>query len=194
MVSFLNACPLKATVFMLGSGPIACSPDGTKVLTGSCDKTAKLWDAATGDCIRTFTGHTRGVYSLAFSPDGTKVLAGGFSGKTRLWDANTGDSIRTFSSHASVVLSVAFSPDGTNVLTGSMDGTARLWWTNGALPIPGDANGDCRVNILDLIFIRGRLNQAVGTGDNWKADLNADGEINVLDLIEVRGKLNTQCP
>jgi len=61
-------------------------------------------------------------------------------------------------------------------------------------PIAGDANHDCRVNILDLIFIRNKLNQAVGTGDNWKADVNEDTRINILDLIFVRNKLNTQCP
>jgi len=61
-------------------------------------------------------------------------------------------------------------------------------------PIEGDANMDCRVNILDLISIRNKLNQDVATGDNWKADVNEDGRINILDLIFVRNKLNTQCP
>jgi len=63
-----------------------------------------------------------------------------------------------------------------------------------AWPIEGDANGDCRVNILDLIFIRNKLNQDVNTGDNWKADVNEDTRINILDLIFVRNKLNTSCP
>ena len=61
-------------------------------------------------------------------------------------------------------------------------------------PIDGDANMDCRVNILDLIFFRNKLNQSVGTGDNWKADVNEDTRINILDLIFVRNKLNTSCP
>jgi len=61
-------------------------------------------------------------------------------------------------------------------------------------PIPGDCNGDCRVNILDLIFIRNRLNQDVNTGDNWKADVNQDNRINILDLIYVCSRLNTSCP
>ena len=43
------------------------SPDGTQVLTGSYDNTAKLWTASTGALIRTFTGHTGGVNSVAFS-------------------------------------------------------------------------------------------------------------------------------
>ena len=61
------------------------------------------------------------------------------------------------------------------------------------LPTPGDVNLDCKVNILDLIFIRNRLNQDPATGDNWQADVNADGKINILDLIAVRNALNTTC-
>jgi len=108
---------------------VAFSPDGTKVLTGSHDKTARLWDAATGSLICTFTGHTGYVYSVAYSPDGTKVLTGSHDKTARLWDAATGAQIRTFTGHTSYVYSVAFSPDGTRVLTGSHDSTARLWNT-----------------------------------------------------------------
>jgi len=60
--------------------------------------------------------------------------------------------------------------------------------------IPGDTNGDCRVNILDLIFIRNKLNLDAATDDNWKGDVNNDTRINILDLIFVRNKLNTACP
>jgi len=58
---------------------------------------------------------------------------------------------------------------------------------------PGDANLDCRTNVLDLIFIRNRLNAETNTADNWQADVNQDGRINVLDLIYVRNRLNTSC-
>ena len=59
--------------------------------------------------------------------------------------------------------------------------------------LAGDTNLDCSVNILDLIFIRQRLNQDVSTADNRQADVNADGRINILDLIAVRNLLNTKC-
>ncbi|NQT21513.1 MAG: hypothetical protein HQ592_17545, partial [Planctomycetes bacterium] len=64
---------------------VAFSPDGTQVLTGS--KAAKLWDAATGKCIRTLTGDTSLVLSVAFSPDGTQVLTGSWDGTAKLWPA-----------------------------------------------------------------------------------------------------------
>ncbi len=55
---------------------VAFSPDGARVLSGSGDKTLKLWDAATGALLRTFEGHSDTVISVAFSPDGTRVLSG----------------------------------------------------------------------------------------------------------------------
>jgi len=64
-------------------------------------------------------------------------------------------------------------------------------------PVPCDVNRDCKVNILDLIFIRNRLNQLATTGDNILADVNTptpDGKINILDLIAVRNRLNMNCP
>ena len=66
--------------------------------------------------------------------------------------------------------------------------TFTLGW-----PIPGDVDGNCRVNILDLITIRNRLGQNPSTGDNWIADVNRDGNINILDLIAVRNSLNSVC-
>ena len=52
-----------------------------------------------------------------------------------------------------------------------------------------DANGDGRVNILDLILVRNLLNQDPFSGDNWKADVNRDGRINILDLIYIRNNM-----
>ncbi len=59
--------------------------------------------------------------------------------------------------------------------------------------LKADVNSDGQVNILDLIFVRGRMNQNAGIGDNNKADVNNDGKINILDLIFVRGNLGKTC-
>jgi len=59
--------------------------------------------------------------------------------------------------------------------------------------IPGDANLDCRIDILDLLFVRNRMLQDVSSGDNWQADVNKDGSINILDLLYVRNRMNQTC-
>src|SRR5262249_51857729 len=70
---------------------VAFSPDGRTALSGSNDKTLKLWEVATGIELRTFTGHSASVTSVAFSPDGRTALSGsgGNDGTLKLWDVAT---------------------------------------------------------------------------------------------------------
>jgi len=106
---------------------VAFSPDGRCALSGSDDKTLRLWDVASGGCLRAFQGHGGRVHSVAFSPDGRCALSGSDDKTLRLWDAATGDCLRTFVGHSHWVNSVAFSPDGRRVLSGSRDETLLLW-------------------------------------------------------------------
>ena len=106
---------------------IASSPDGRFLLTGSVSGRAQLWDAATGQQIRSFDEQKVGTDCVAFSPDGRQLLTGGGDHVARLWDVFTGRKIRSFTGHEIDVASVAFSADGRHVLTGSSDGTVRLW-------------------------------------------------------------------
>jgi WD40 repeat protein len=106
---------------------VAFSPDGTRVLTGSADKTARLWDAATGKVVKTLLGHTARVTAVAFSQDGTRILTGSDDSTAQLWDAVTGKAVATLTGHAGPVWGIAFSADNKRLLTGSFDDTARIW-------------------------------------------------------------------
>jgi hypothetical protein len=106
---------------------VAFSPDGRLLATASRDRTARLWDPATGEPLRTLTGHDGPVGGVAFSPDG-RLLATASDDKTaRLWDPATGEPLRTLTGHDDWVRGVAFSPDGRLLATTSRNGTAQLW-------------------------------------------------------------------
>jgi WD40 repeat protein/serine/threonine protein kinase len=106
---------------------VAFSPDGRRVLTGSFDNTARVWDAETGQPIVLLSGHTDRVISAAFSPDGQRIVTGSYDKTARIWDAATGREVTRLSGHTDRVRSVAFSPDGRFIATASYDKTARTW-------------------------------------------------------------------
>ena len=105
----------------------ALSADGLWALSGSKDKTLRLWEMATGRCVRTFEGHTKRVYSVALSADGRWALSGSCDRTLRLWDAATGECVRTLEGHTGWVTSVVLSADGRWALSGSVDNTLRMW-------------------------------------------------------------------
>ena len=106
---------------------VSFSPDGTKVASGSRDKTVRLWDVESGEVIHSLVGHSGSVYSVSFSPDGTKVASGSVDRSVKLWDVQSGEVIHSLEGHSDWVRSVAFSPDGTKLASGSFDRTIKIW-------------------------------------------------------------------
>ncbi|MBO7224392.1 MAG: hypothetical protein J6V35_00595, partial [Bacteroidales bacterium] len=64
---------------------VAYSPDGTKIISGSADYTIKIWNANTGQCLKTLEGHSNDVWSVAYSPDGTKIISGSADYTIKIW-------------------------------------------------------------------------------------------------------------
>ncbi len=98
------------------------------MVSGSNDRTIKLWDVKTGKEILTLPGHYDAfVESVSFSPDGKTLASGSDDDTIKLWDVKTGNEIRTLKGHDSSVKSVSFSPDGKTLASGSADGTVKFW-------------------------------------------------------------------
>lgn len=98
---------------------VAVSPDGRYVLSGSNDKTLKLWEISSGKEISTFTGHSGSVSSVAFSYDGRFAVSTGHGDKTvRLWDVSAGKEIKMLVMPVQVADSAVFSRDGRYIISG----------------------------------------------------------------------------
>jgi len=97
-------------------------------VTGSDDKTVRMWDIRTGNCVRLFQGISN-ISSVACSPLGGMVAAGADNGLVHLWDTNSGKIIGLYQGHTrgSAVHSVAFNQDSRAMCSGAADCSVRVW-------------------------------------------------------------------
>jgi len=106
---------------------VALSGDGRRIVSGSEDRTVRVWDGETGAELRCLRGHQDWVWSVALSADGCRIVSGSRDRTVRLWDAASGEELRCLRGHEEWVTSVALSADGRRIASGSFDGTVRLW-------------------------------------------------------------------
>ncbi|ETO07442.1 hypothetical protein RFI_29950, partial [Reticulomyxa filosa] len=103
------------------------SPDGTKIVSCSTDKTIRLWDIASGKEIKKLEGHLHWVLGVQFSPDGSKLVSCSSDKTVRIWDVESGRELEILKGHSDLVLGAQFSPDGSSVVSCSNDKTIRIW-------------------------------------------------------------------
>lgn len=106
---------------------VVLNADASLALSGSEDKTLRLWQTDGGRCLRTFEGHADWVRAVALSAGGRWALSGSWDKTVRLWEVATGRCVRVFQGHTKYVTSVALSADGRRALSASWDRTLRLW-------------------------------------------------------------------
>lgn len=105
------------------------------VLTGSGDKTVKIWNLSDYSCVRTFEGHANSVLKVSWlrlptDERGRKhvqVASAGGDGLVKVWDANTGELETTLDNHEDRVWALAVHPTTNTIVSGSGDSTVTFW-------------------------------------------------------------------
>lgn len=93
------------------------------LITGSYDRTARIWNLETGQEIRCLKGHTRALRALQF--DEVKLVTGSMDHTLRIWNWRTGECISTLQGHTKGVVCLNF--DSTLIASGSVDTTIKVW-------------------------------------------------------------------
>jgi hypothetical protein len=115
-----------------GVWTVAFAPNGSCVVSGGGDRTAKLWAATDGRMFRTLRHEGRWGICVAFSPDSaTLALGGGFSDSlVAVWRVSEGPFARVLSSWSTEMWSLAFYPDGKLLAAAAGSGRIQVWRTS----------------------------------------------------------------
>ncbi|MFB2876073.1 hypothetical protein [Floridanema aerugineum] len=101
--------------------------DMSKIISGSFDRTLKVWNYQTGELIRVISENTGAVYALAFSDNLNLLAQGGSEQNIKLWEIETGALVEICKEHSGSVRAIAINYNGQILASGSYDGTIKLW-------------------------------------------------------------------
>jgi WD repeat-containing protein 86 len=76
------------------------------IITGSQDATAKTWSFETGECMKTFRGHSAAVLCLAVDPLGKTLFTGSSDNTIRAWDIYRGNELRVYDQHQAAIINL----------------------------------------------------------------------------------------
>jgi len=153
---------------------IAFSPDG-KLLSGVCyQNTIPVWEAQSGQLLRSLESSPVHEVAVAFSPDGKQIATGGFAKNIRLWDSATGQLIRTIDPLSLPIWELAFSPNGNRLALANFNRSSassdtsgiHLWNASNGELLWGYKDDDKRLLVLSVDYSPDGKTLAYGTFDS----------------------------
>jgi WD40 repeat protein len=108
-------------------GTVAVTPDGRHIVSGSWDRTVRVWDLESGTLLRIMEGHTEGVTGVFVTRDARHIISASKDGTLKVWSLVAGTELRSLQGHAMPIEAVAATPDGKRIISASGDGTLRVW-------------------------------------------------------------------
>ncbi|WP_395737345.1 protein kinase domain-containing protein [Prosthecobacter sp.] len=172
-LKFFELPAFKETMTIAGHSKVITSvrfsPDGSSILTGAIDGTARVWESSTGAPLAVLRGHDS-VTLAEYGSDGEKIVTSG-GGSVRIWQATRPMPANSLSDISTVGANAAmFSRDGSHIITASRNGKARIW----------DTQTLQQTALLDGSsgWVGGRMEvgDGMGLGGNGGADFSADGK------------------
>ncbi len=160
---------------------VAFRPNTHELATGSLDKTARIWNADTGQSTRTIKDHAEAVFGVAYSPDGKLLATGSGDRSAKLFQTTDYKRVASLTAHQDGVTQVAFNRDGTLLATASADRQIRIWKVEiGKMENPlrqqgeGDVINACAFSPDGNLLVFGASNSKVrvfnGDGSNQKQE------------------------
>jgi WD40 repeat protein len=98
-----------------------------RLISGSGDKTIKVWDMANGTCIRTLSGHTDWINSLVYDATHNRLISGSDDKTIKVWDMVNGTCIQILSGHTDCINSLVYDATHNRLISGSADETIKVW-------------------------------------------------------------------
>jgi WD40 repeat protein len=154
---------------------LAISSDGSRIVSGSRDRTMRVWDGRTFEEIG-ICEHEDEVNSVAFSPDSSLIASGSDDCTVWIWNVLSLEKVTHLTGHQEIVTSVAFFPDGTRIASASFDRTVRMWDARTYEPLPGlEFSG----RVLAIAISPDSRRLALGVS----ASSCAEGILHVFDIV-----------
>lgn len=168
--SHFQDSPAKQKHPAFGVLSVTFSPNDTRIVTGSDDRTARLWDVASGSTLAIMK-HKDAVWSASFSPNGKRIVTASRDETAGLWDGTSGQHLATMQ-HRGPVSRATFSPDSSRIVTASEDKIAHLWDAISGEPLATMQHDD---HVMDAAFSPDGSSITTASADNtallWDAKL-----------------------
>lgn len=169
---------------------LAWAPDGRRLATPSDDKTIRIWDALTGECVATLEGHTQTVYVVAWSPDGRWLASGSHDSTIKIWAVESWREQATINEHRGWVYSLDWDGASQRLASGGLDNQILLTNVRDGRKIAGLGGHSGLVSSLKWLK-DGRLFS--GSNDETIRLWNPDS-VSLLWTVQAQARVNCLAP